>query len=126
IGALAGGALVIGGTVDVMAGGSSVALRVLDVGGAKTRAQSTLDVGPVDGDAKVRERNIRLLTVRLLAPERERGTIDVAVKQKGATVVVDGKPVGQSPLKAPVEVPPGKHEVYVAAAGFESRIDNVD
>jgi hypothetical protein len=62
----------------------------------------------------------------LLAPGLERGAIEVSVRQKGATVRVDGLTRGISPLAKPVDVVPGKHTVDVSLAGFDSVSTTID
>lgn len=49
----------------------------------------------------------------LTEAQAEIGTVDLRVSHAGATVRVDGDDVGQSPLRDPVFVPPGRH-VFVA------------
>jgi hypothetical protein len=45
--------------------------------------------------------------------------LNVSVNQPGATISVNGKPVGTSPLKEPVLVDMGQHELKVELAGFK-------
>ncbi|MCA9537535.1 MAG: PEGA domain-containing protein, partial [Myxococcales bacterium] len=45
---------------------------------------------------------------------------------EGATVLVDGRAVGLAPLRAPVEVRPGAHDVAVTARGHEPYVRDVD
>ncbi len=47
-----------------------------------------------------------------------RTTLLLAVNQDGATVSIDGAPVGQTPL-APLEVAPGNHTISVTARGAQ-------
>ncbi|MDP2343496.1 MAG: CsgG/HfaB family protein [Deltaproteobacteria bacterium] len=123
LGGLAGGAIVVTGTLE----GGKLAARAFDVGRKKERSSSSTELSAdPKADPKARARAIKLLAVRLLAPEREQGTIEVGVQQKGATIVVDGVPRGVSPLARAVEVSPGKHEVYVALIGFESQVQEVN
>jgi hypothetical protein len=123
LGGLAGAAIVIGGTLAPGPDGRPLAsLRAFEVSRTRERSSSSL---AIPADLKGQTAAARLLAVRLLAPERERGLIEVAVKQKGATILVDGVPRGVSPLTKPLEVAPGKHEVYVALIGFESAVHEV-
>jgi tetratricopeptide (TPR) repeat protein len=47
------------------------------------------------------------------------GTLNVEVDRPGATVVVDGREVGVSPLSKPVLLAPGSHEVTARRPGVE-------
>lgn len=54
------------------------------------------------------------------------GALALAIPEVGASVVVDGRPRGTSPLAAPLRVSIGTHLVRVAKAGFapfESRVE---
>jgi hypothetical protein len=48
------------------------------------------------------------------------GSLTIRVSEKGATVVVDGKPAGTSPLPAPLRIAVGDHELVVKKGGFGS------
>jgi hypothetical protein len=45
---------------------------------------------------------------------------------RGAELRVDGRPLGTVPFAAFVEVAPGKHEIRVAKAGHEDRLETLD
>lgn len=45
---------------------------------------------------------------------------------RGAELRVDGRPLGTIPFANLVEVPPGKHEIRVAKAGHEDRVETLD
>ncbi|HMA91606.1 MAG TPA: PEGA domain-containing protein [Polyangiaceae bacterium] len=53
-------------------------------------------------------------------------TVDVAVKEEGATVSVDGVAVGVTPLQTPLFMEPGRHIVIVRKAGYRTVDRNVD
>ncbi|MDP2342155.1 MAG: PEGA domain-containing protein [Deltaproteobacteria bacterium] len=116
LGGLAGGGVVVGGTL-----GGTLELQALGITVKSRKTSSTA----VPAEPRGRARAVKLAAVRLLAPDRERGSISVNVHQRGATVLVDGVPQGLSPLPGPVEVKTGKHEVYVALIGFESAVEEV-
>jgi hypothetical protein len=46
------------------------------------------------------------------------GAIEIAVSEGGATISVDDKPVGQSPLAAPLRLAAGPHRVRITKDGF--------
>ncbi len=55
--------------------------------------------------------------VRLVAPDRWVGVVDVKAVEAGAEVRIDGVRVGTTPLPGPIPVAPGAHSVEVRAAG---------
>ncbi len=57
------------------------------------------------------------------APQAE-GTVNVASQPEGATVQIDGRPVGVTPLVV-TGVPAGTHAVTVAARGYEDAVHEV-
>ncbi|MCA9526247.1 MAG: PEGA domain-containing protein [Myxococcales bacterium] len=86
-----------------------------------------LQMAPEAPDRKVVEESLR--TLELLAARQEKpaeGTLEVQSVPEGATVLVDGRPVGRTPLQLPVAS--GRHFVAVEHAGHsrESREIAVD
>jgi hypothetical protein len=122
LGGLANGDLVIGGARVPVTGGARVTLRLIEVASKKERRSATL----VIPDGSGRARTLRLLATRLLAPERERGSLTVRVRPHGATILVDGVPHGVAPLSAPIVLMPGRHDVYIARPGHISATASVD
>jgi hypothetical protein len=65
--------------------------------------------------------DLRARAEQLVAEMRtQMGRIDVRVSVDGAEVLVDGAPVGTSPLAAPVDVGPGWHVVEARREGHET------
>ncbi|MEW5855458.1 MAG: PEGA domain-containing protein [Myxococcota bacterium] len=58
--------------------------------------------------------------VKLLAPERLVGAVQVDVNVAGATVHVDGKPIGKTPLPGAYAVGEGRHRIKVTKDGYET------
>lgn len=58
-----------------------------------------------------------LVSFESVAKDTESATLSVETIPIGATVSVDGEPLGNSPLK--VQVEPGVHEVRISAEGYE-------
>jgi len=56
----------------------------------------------------------------LAAIENLVGTVRLTVSEPGATVVVDGEPVGKTPLPDPMVLDLGKHALSVSKPGFET------
>jgi tetratricopeptide (TPR) repeat protein len=46
------------------------------------------------------------------------GTLRIRTSIEGATVIVDGREVGESPLSVPITTEPGEHEVFVEKEGY--------
>lgn len=114
LGGLANGDLVVGGALER---DGSLRLRLVDVASTKELRSTSLAL-PASGPPRARA--MRLLAVRLAAPERERGELMVHVSPSGASIVVDGAPRGLAPLRAPIALAPGTHDVYVALLGYVS------
>ena len=92
----------------------------------KTSKQIRRIEEPLRGNPDELIEAVRVAAYRLLAPERLKGAIRVLSSVKGATVMLDGKPVGKTPLGGPIgNIALGSHEVRVQAAGFEPVIENV-
>jgi len=53
------------------------------------------------------------------------GTLDVRVREPGATVFVDGERVGETPLGGPLRLDQGTHRVRVGRRGYRERIEVV-
>ncbi len=92
-------------------------VRAVDVGRVSLKGQTQV---PWDTPATA----ARLAVVRLLHPEQEVGTLVVDVDIAGASIVVDGRNVGVSPLAA-LTVKPGVHEVYVTHIDHDSQTQTV-
>ena len=62
---------------------------------------------------------IRVAAVRLVAPEKLTGRIDVISDVPGAQVTIDANPAGTTPLLGPVDkISAGVHKVTVTREGF--------
>jgi hypothetical protein len=69
---------------------------------------------------------IRVAAVRLVAPERLTGAIEVLSDVPGAAVSLDGNPVGTTPLLGPLDkIPVGVHKISVTRDGFSSFEEDV-
>ncbi len=65
------------------------------------------------------------LTIRLvLAPEQQKGKLVVNAKPEGATIEIDGRPVGATHWEGPVDA--GTHQVVVKKQGFYTWSYDVD
>ena len=112
---LTGARLVVVGALD----GDALVVRSFNVG--LSRQVSSARVPLLSSAAQT----ARLAAVRLLRPDLELGQLNVDVDVAGATIVVDNVNHGISPI-AVVTLSPGRHEVYVAHADFDSQTHHVD
>jgi hypothetical protein len=122
IASMAGAALAVTGDADAAVDGDDVKLVAVDAASGRERGSASFHL-PKKGDAS-RASACKLLVVRLLAPDRERGTIEVHTLA-GASIVIDKQGAVTAPAP-PFKVLPGRHVVYVALAGYESVTHTVD
>ncbi len=119
--------------VDVMVTGSVAALgdsyilniKAVDVQTGKQIRRIATD--PLRGSPDELIEAIRVAAYRLLAPEQLHGSIVVLTDLVGASVMLDGKPAGKTPLPAPIaKLPIGSHTLRVEAAGYVPFEDKVE
>jgi hypothetical protein len=99
--------------------GGRLILRLHDVGATRELARVT-----VPSSSASPQKAARLGAVRLIAPERETGTLALQ-GQTGAVVVVDGVERGTTPLP-PLALPVGSHAITVTMPGRPSRTIDVE
>jgi hypothetical protein len=69
---------------------------------------------------------IRRALYKLVAPELFVGSIGIDVPVEGAQVLIDGQPVGVTPLAAPVGgLKPGSHKLQITKEGLSSFEDSI-
>jgi hypothetical protein len=111
--------------VDVMVTGTVAALgdsyilniKAIDVGRAVQIRRIATD--PLRGSPDELIDSIRVAAYRLLAPDQLHGSIHVLSDSIGALVELDGKPMGKTPLQAPmVRLPLGEHALRVSSEGY--------
>ncbi len=118
--------------VDVMVTGSVAALgesyilniKAVDVNrGAQIRRIAT---DPLRGSPDELIDSIRVAAYRLLAPDQLHGAIHVLSDSVGARVSLDGKPVGKTPLPAPItRLALGEHDLKVEMEGYHAHEEKV-
>ncbi len=113
---------VIAGNVGGLADSYVVNLKLVESDGRELRrVAATLRGSP---EELIDE--IRVAAYRLVAPERLVGAIAVLSDVPGATVSLDGQPVGQTPLLGPLDrLSVGVHQLDVARKGFTSFSEQV-
>jgi hypothetical protein len=126
IGALLGVDLVITGSVAALGDSYVIHIKVVDVATGKPRGEPIASE-PLRGQPDQLIEAVRVAAYTLLAPDEVRGSIAVLSDLVGATVALDGAPVGTTPLAAPIAgLRPGRYRLGVTADGylpFEQEVD---
>jgi hypothetical protein len=115
-----GGALgvsyTVSGTITALGNDLSIQLQLTNIKETRVESRESRQVsGEIAGLAK----EMRAATTALMQPllDKRKGGLAVSVNEDGATVRVDGRIVGVSPLVT-VELASGYHEVLVELEGF--------
>ncbi|MBP8806081.1 MAG: PEGA domain-containing protein [Kofleriaceae bacterium] len=118
--------------VDVMVTGSVAAMgdnyvmniKAVDV--AKGTQIRRIATDPLRGSPDELIEAIRVAAYRLLAPEQLYGSVVVLTDLLGATVELDGKTAGVTPLAGPItKLPLGEHTLRVSAKGYTPFEDKI-
>lgn len=111
--------------VDVMITGSVAAmgdnyiLNIKAVDVAKATQIRRIATDPLRGSPDELIEAIRVAAYRLLAPDQLYGSVVVLTDLVGATVALDGKTLGATPLQGPIaKLPLGEHTLKVSAKGY--------
>jgi hypothetical protein len=119
--------------VDVVVTGSVAALgesyilniKAVDVVTGKQIRRIATD--PLRGSPDELIEAIRVAAYRLLAPEQLHGSVIVLSDLVGASVTIDGKGFGRTPMVSPAShLPLGKHALKVEAPGYVPFEETVD
>jgi hypothetical protein len=121
LGKLVGADWVVYGEVGGLGDVQVVYLQLVDAATGKDVRSTTLQA--VAGDDP--DGGARGAAVRLLAPERFVGAVDVKVDVAGAAIYVDGKRLARSPSPA-LELPVGTHALRVTHPEFRDFVRFVD
>jgi hypothetical protein len=114
---------IVAGNVGGLGDSYVVNLKLVDAAEARElrRVAATLRGSP---EELIDE--IRVAAFRLVAPERLTGSVALLSDVPGAAVTLDGKPVGVTPLAAPLaNVPVGVHKIVVTREGFSAFEEDV-
>jgi TolB-like protein len=124
IGAKLGVDYTVSGNVAALGDSYVVNIKVIDVAAKKELGRLASD--PLRGNPDELIEAVRVSAYRLLAPEKLTGSITLLADVKGASVIVDGKIVGATPLAGPIgPMPLGKHKLSVAKAGYSAFAEQV-
>jgi len=113
---------IVAGNVGGLADSYVVNLKLVGEDGRELRrVAATMRGSPEELIAE-----IRVAAVRLIAPERLTGAIEILSDVPGAAVALDGNPVGTTPLLGPLDkIPVGVHKLAVTRDGFSSFEEDV-
>ncbi len=109
--------VVVTGTVGAVGENYVLTIKAVDVRtGSQLRRISS---DPLRGSPDELIDSVRVAAYRLLAPEQIYGGILMLSDLVGGNVILDGKPVGKTPLPAPLrKLPLGLHKLRVEAVGY--------
>jgi len=113
--------LVVAGDLSGLGRGFVLFLRLVDPKAGKVLRK----VSVVYGGQKQQDVLLREAAYRLLAPEKFRGMLKLAVDVPGAAVFLNGKPLGKSPVKE-VGVQAGTHALRITHAEYHDFMRFVD
>jgi hypothetical protein len=113
---------VVAGSVAGLGDSYVVNLRLVDDKGRELgRVSETLH-----GRADQLIQEVRVAVYRLVAPQRLVGAISLLSEVPGATVTIDERAVGVTPLAGPIDnLPVGEHLLRVARSGYAAFVDRV-
>lgn len=119
LGRLVGAQVVIAGEVVGLGNAKVIYLGATDVTSARELRSTTLTLGAAAGD------DPNGAVIRLLEPDRYRGTLQFAIDVQGANVFVNGSKVKLSP-KGEVALPVGRHAVRVTHPEYRDFVRFID
>jgi len=120
-GELLGAPLVVAGDLSGLGKGFVLFLRLVDPKAGKVLRK----VSVVYGGRKRQAVLLREAAYRLLAPQKFRGTLKLAVDVAGAAVYLNGKPMGKSPVKE-TGVQAGTHALRITHPEYHDYMRFVD
>jgi hypothetical protein len=124
IGKKLGVALVVSGNVAQLGDSYVVNVKVVDVATAAEVRRVVSD--PLRGTPDELIEAVRVAAYRLLAPDAIHGAIAVLADRPGATVELDGRTVGVTPLPGPIaRLALGAHRLRVRAPGHAAFTEEV-
>jgi hypothetical protein len=119
LGALVGADLVVFGELGGLGDAQIVYLKVVDARAGRELRGTTLDVGGLS------TASAKSAAYRLIDPTKYTGTIAVTVDVPGASVYVNGKLIGKSPVK-PMAFTVGTHALRVTHPEYRDFVRFVD
>jgi hypothetical protein len=116
--------IVLAGNVAALGESYVINIKAVD---ARTGAElRRIASDPLRGNPDELIEAVRIAAYRLLAPEHLVGSVMILADVAGATVLLDDRPVGKTPLPAPLgQLSLGEHRLSVRADGFSTFSDTV-
>lgn len=122
VGRMLGVERVISGNVGGLAGSYVVNLKIVDV---EAREELRRIQEPISGRPDQLIEAVRIAAYGLVAPERLRGALTVLADQPGATIHLNGKPVGKTPMRTIRGLPVGTYILRVSKTGYTDVVRNI-
>jgi hypothetical protein len=119
--------VVVTGTVGAMGPNYVLTIKAVDTKTATSLRR--IESEPLRGSPDELIEGVRVAAYRLLAPEQLHGSLQVQSDLVGASVELDGKAIGKTPLQnlgVISKQPLGKHKLRVVAAGYAPFEDEVE
>lgn len=123
IGMLTGATLVVSGVLGTLGDVFSLDIRLVDVA---TKQEIRRVAQTWSGEEKFLIEVMRQTATRLLKPEAYNGQLEINVSAPGVEIIIDGDPMGRTPLEAPLKLSPGRHALKLVCAGFKDYEQFVD
>ena len=119
--------VVVTGTVGAM--GPNYVLNIKAVDAKTSTSIRRIESDPLRGSPDELIEGVRVAAYKLLAPEQLHGSVQVQSDLVGASVQLDGKPIGKTPLAnlgVIAKQTLGKHKLRVEATGYAPFEDEVE
>lgn len=119
--------IVVTGTVGAM--GPNYVLTIKAVDAKSATALGRIESPPLRGSPDELIDGVRVAAYRLLAPEQLHGSLQIQSDLVGASVLLDGKAIGKTPLASLGVIGKqtlGKHKLRVEAAGYSPFEEEVE
>lgn len=115
---------VVSGNVGELGDSYVLNLKLVDVTtGTEVRKVSE----PLRGSPDELIEATRVAAYRLLKPEALKGSVTILSDVAGASVFLDGKPAGKTPLAKPIsDLPIGPHQLRLTATGYTDFLSDVE
>ncbi len=104
----------------------NVELKLGKYKGAITHLQFVIDSLPISMNEDERQLIIEKTTERLEEAKSKVAIVKLALSPDGASVSLDGQPLGTTPLREPLILDPGPHQLVATLAGHDDVTHQID